>query len=114
MIGRRIALAALASFLSAGPALAESGEAPNSPQRAICGDRDEIVAGLRSDHGEQRMAIGLQRNTRVMETFANPETGTWTIIMTLPTGEACLVAAGHGFEQRGLRKVAPTSQKGSI
>ena len=35
----------------------------------------------------------------VVETFASEDTGTWTILMTMPNGTACLMAAGEAFEQ---------------
>ena len=33
-----------------------------------------------------------------MEMFVNAATGTWTITVTLPDGETCLVATGENFE----------------
>jgi hypothetical protein len=33
-----------------------------------------------------------------MEIYASDETGTWTILVTLPSGQACLIAAGESFE----------------
>ncbi len=41
---------------------------------------------------------GLAANNGVVEVFASPETGTWTIIVTLPDGQTCLVASGEGYE----------------
>ncbi|MEL7465776.1 MAG: hypothetical protein AAFN79_17030 [Pseudomonadota bacterium] len=67
-------------------------------QGGLCGQRDQIVSQLQSVHGESRQAVGLQQNARVMETYANPETGSWTIIVSTPTGVACLVAAGEAFQ----------------
>ncbi len=32
------------------------------------------------------------------ETFANPVTGTWTILASRPDGVACLVASGELYE----------------
>lgn len=69
-----------------------------SAQGGLCGQRDQIVSQLKSVHGESRQAVGLQQNSRVMETYANPETGSWTIIVSMPTGVACLVAAGEAFQ----------------
>lgn len=67
-------------------------------QNGLCAPRDEIIKQLKVKHGETRQVVGLQRNFRVMETYANPETGTWTIIVSNPNGVACLVAAGQAFE----------------
>lgn len=76
------------------------GAAPvaNAQSNALCGKRDEVIAQLQTVHGESRTSIGLQRNSQVMETYANQETGSWTIIVSMPTGVACLVAAGEAFQ----------------
>ena len=67
-------------------------------QGNLCGQRDQVVAQLQAVHGESRQNVGLQPNARVMETFANPETGSWTIIVSLPSGVSCLVAAGEAYQ----------------
>ena len=67
-------------------------------QGGLCGKRDQVISQLKSVHGEIRMSVGLQQNARVMETYANVETGSWTIIVSSPTGVACLVAAGEAFQ----------------
>lgn len=86
-----IAALALVSALCAAPTAARS-------EGAYCGPRDRIVAVLHAKHGETRRALGLQRNAQVMETYANIETGSWTIIVAMPSGQACLVATGEAFQ----------------
>ena len=68
-------------------------------QGRVCAKRDKLVAELAKSHGETRQSAGLQRNNGVIETFANTETGSWTIIVSLPTGVSCLVAAGEAFQK---------------
>lgn len=63
-----------------------------------CGNRDKIVERLAEGYGESRQSIGLGTQNRVVETFANPETGSWTITITMPNGVMCLMASGHAFE----------------
>ena len=67
-------------------------------QAAMCGNRDMVVEQLTAVHGEARISVGLQRNSQIMETYANADTGSWTIIVTTPAGMACLVAAGEAFQ----------------
>lgn len=69
----------------------------HAQQGAFCGPRERIVAQLTDRHGETRRAVGLQQNMQVMELYANDETGSWTIIVAMPTGVACLVSAGEEF-----------------
>lgn len=90
---------AIATMLSLAPF------APAQAQGGLCGQRDQVIAQLKGVHGESRQSVGLQRNARVMETYANPETGTWTIIVSSPTGVACLVAAGEAFQADELTTV---------
>lgn len=63
-----------------------------------CGERGPIVERLADRYGESRQSIGLGTQNRIVETFANPETGSWTITVTMPNGTMCLLASGHAFE----------------
>lgn len=63
-----------------------------------CGQREAIVQRLAEGYGESRQSIGLGTENRVVETYANPDTGSWTITVTMPNGTMCLMASGHAFE----------------
>jgi len=63
-----------------------------------CGERTKIIERLEAGYGEERTGAGLSSNNGIVELFASTETGTWTIIVTMPTGQSCLVAAGEGWE----------------
>jgi hypothetical protein len=63
-----------------------------------CDGRDTVTAVLTDRYGETRRALGLAGETAVMELFASDATGTWSITMTLPDGQMCLMASGAGFE----------------
>ncbi|MGB0410997.1 MAG: hypothetical protein ACPGFA_05375 [Pikeienuella sp.] len=65
----------------------------------FCADRTALISQLETRHGETRRSAGLQEDSRVIETYANVETGTWTIIITMPTGVACLVAVGENWRE---------------
>jgi hypothetical protein len=67
-------------------------------QGNVCGEREMIVQRLLEQYGETRQSMGLQRNSGVVEVFASTESGTWTILITLPNGMTCLVAAGEAWE----------------
>lgn len=67
-------------------------------QRADCAPRERIVARLAEHFGETRRSIGLGANNAVVEVFASAESGSWTITVTAPNGQTCLVASGQAFE----------------
>ncbi len=88
-IGTLLAIAATATVAFASPAAA---------QRPACGDRTKIIERLTAKYGETRQSMGLNHNNGIVEVYASPETGTWTILMTMPTGTACLLAAGENWD----------------
>jgi hypothetical protein len=63
-----------------------------------CDARDRVVALLAERYGETRHALGLAGEAAVMELFAAEATGTWTVTVTLPDGQMCLVASGSDFQ----------------
>lgn len=82
--------AAIALLLTATAATAQNNE---------CGPRDVVIERLASKYGETRHSIGIGGRGVVMETFANAETGTWTITVTTPNGLTCLIAYGQSYER---------------
>lgn len=66
--------------------------------QSACADRETVVSRLASGYGESRQAIGIASNNAVLEVFASAETGTWTITVTRPDGQTCMVASGYSYE----------------
>lgn len=71
--------------------------APASAQNLTCGERSAIVEKLKSKYGETQFGLGIGRENSVVEIFTSETTGTWTILMTLPTGMTCMMAAGSDW-----------------
>lgn len=63
-----------------------------------CGPHEVVTALLAERYGETRRALGLAGEAAVMELFASDTTGTWTITVTTPDGQMCLMASGAGYE----------------
>jgi hypothetical protein len=82
----------LAALLCLSPTLAAA------QQQAQCGARDEVLAVLAERYGESRRSIGMTAQGQVVETFANADSGSWTITVTFADGRMCLVASGMAFE----------------
>ena len=63
-----------------------------------CGEHASIVAQLAEKYGETRQFLALTYARQVVELFASPETGSWTLTITFPSGETCLIGAGDMIE----------------
>ena len=88
----------LASVLLLGAALVLVAALPAAAQGARCAPRAQILDMVERRQSETRRAIGLTSTQAVMELYASDATGSWTLLVTLPTGLSCLVASGQGFE----------------
>ena len=75
--------------------LVTQAHAQSHPQ---CGPRASVLEQLAETYGETRRSMGIAANNMVMEMFASATSQSWTIIVTTPQGETCLVASGQGFE----------------
>ncbi|MDX8478384.1 hypothetical protein RFN28_07815 [Mesorhizobium sp. VK24D] len=72
---------------------------PAFPARAqiICGVHDILVARLAATFEEKRLGYGVAGQVAIFEVFVSAG-GTWTILMTDVKGQACILAAGDGWE----------------
>lgn len=77
-------------------------------QELLCAPRNEVLDSLSKTNGEDLVFTGirtipLQGNmqwfevTALMEFTANPRTGSWTVLMTRPSGISCFVFGGTKF-----------------
>jgi len=85
----------LALSLGLAGMLAAADIAQGAPQ---CDARDRVLALLADRYGETRRSVGIAGESAVMELFAADATGTWSITVTLPDGQMCLMASGSGYE----------------
>ena len=69
---------------------------------AQCAPREQVVAGLATGFDEVRRGAGLTAapdgRARVIEIFTSAS-GSWTIVVTRPDGQTCLVASGQAWEE---------------
>lgn len=80
-------------FLS--PAFATAAE----DMRARCGpDGEQIIAVLEKDWGESVKAIALNSRNHMVRWLSNDDTGTWSMVVSMPNGAGCLTASGKHFE----------------
>src|SRR5262244_2019942 len=66
----------------------------------VCGKRDDVVAQLSQKYKEAPVGIGLAANGGLIELLTADTGTTWTLIITLPNGPTCLLAAGHDWRSQ--------------
>ncbi|NQU60576.1 MAG: hypothetical protein HQ512_05560 [Rhodospirillales bacterium] len=71
--------------------------APAASAQPVCGSHNSITASLEKSYSEAPVAIGLTLDGGVVEVYSSSE-GTWTMVITQPTGLTCLIAAGKDWE----------------
>ena len=59
-----------------------------------CAERTTVTERLAGKYGEVFAGGGLKNAEAIFEVWKSAESGTWTIIMTLPNGQSCVMAAG--------------------
>jgi hypothetical protein len=68
---------------------------------AQCAPREQVVAGLATGFDEVRRGAGHTAapdgRVQVIEIFTSAS-GSWTIVVTRPDGQTCLVASGQAWE----------------
>ena len=83
----RLALAMLASVL---PVTAMAQNVP-------CGDPAKVIGHLVGKYGERPIGAGMMTGSAPMMIYANPKTGTFSIVVRQANGSACLVLGGTGY-----------------
>jgi hypothetical protein len=64
-----------------------------------CAERARAVQFLETDYGETAQSRGLSAEGLMVEMWANPETGTWTMLVTGPDGVSCIIADGFAWDR---------------
>lgn len=67
-------------------------------QSRNCAQHEQVVQRLAETYGESRQVIGVASNGTVMEVYADPDAGGWSIVITQPGGPSCLVASGQNYQ----------------
>ena len=74
--------------------------APLSAQSIPCAPREHMLRFIIDRLGETRQATGTAGRGAQMAIFAS-DGGSWSVVLFLPDGRACLLANGAGFEATG-------------
>ena len=89
---------AITATVLAGIAMAQPATAQNAAQQPACTKRGDVVDHLSKKYSEAPVAMGLANNGGVIEVLSSKAGDSWTIIITMPNGTACMIAAGENWE----------------
>ena len=64
--------------------------------QSVCGFYENIKSKLKSEYKETVREVGVTSHGDTVELFQS-ESGSWTLVLHLKTGMACLMGAGEGW-----------------
>ncbi len=65
-----------------------------------CGQRDEIFEWLAVKYKEAPIASGVSSTGSLIEVLSTHDGETWTLIVTSPDGNSCMIASGQGWRAK--------------
>ena len=65
-----------------------------------CGQRDKIVKLLAVKYHEEPVASGISSKGALIEVFSTEDGDTWTILLTAPRGNSCIVDTGQAWQPK--------------
>ena len=70
---------------------------PAYAQQPNCDARDKALAFLAQKYQEAPVAMGVTTTGGLIEVVTSKDGSTWTLLVTAPNGQSCLVAAGEAW-----------------
>ena len=79
--------------------------------QSACSPRTDVLGHLAKKYGEAPVAIGVTNKGGLVEVLTTGDGDTWTIIVSMPNGTSCMVAAGEGWRTKEYddTKLAPAT-----
>ena len=78
--------------------------APAEAQQ-LCSERGKVIGQFSKVYKETPVAGGLTRDGRLIEILSTGDGSTWTIVISKPSGETCVMMAGEGWRPLKLKAV---------
>ena len=78
-----------------------------------CGKRGDFIEFFLTKYDESPVSIGLISDGKVLEILAS-DRGTWSMIITAPSGETCGVAAGEAWSTMARAQDATSRHRSAI
>lgn len=90
--------AAAPALLGFVTALAIGAHGAPAEAQSVCATRGQIIDSLESEYAEAPQALGMGNDGNVIELLTTQDGSTWTLLLTMPDGTSCVVAAGEAWE----------------
>lgn len=68
--------------------------------QTACSPRGDVIGHLAKKYGEAPVAVGITDKGGLVEVLTTGDGTTWTIIVSMPNGTSCMVAAGEGWRAK--------------
>jgi hypothetical protein len=72
-------------------------------QQSPCGPTGQVEARIAAEYGESIIGAGIVAGG-ILFTLANPETGTFSILLRRPDGQTCVLMGGTGWASQDATK----------
>ena len=69
-----------------------------SAQQPMCTEQNQILNHLSNQYSEAPVAMGVINNGGVLKALSSRTGKSWTIILTMPSGVSCMIAACENWE----------------
>ena len=93
----------IASLLATAAILPTADTASATPK--VCSDHSKVLDKFAEVYKENRVAGGLTRDGRLIEVLSTDDGRTWTIVVSQPNGETCVIMAGEGWRKLKVKEV---------
>ena len=93
------------SLLAAAVILPLTG-APAGAQK-MCSQHGKVIGQFAKVHKENPVAGGLTQDGRLIEVLSTDDGRTWTMVVSKPNGETCVMMAGEGWRKLKLKEIDP-------
>ncbi len=87
----------LSGLVAAGMLLLATSTATHAQQ--VCASRDHALGQLEKRHHEKILGRGLTPNGKAMFELFVSKSGSWTMLVSHPSGRSCFVAAGDSWHE---------------
>ena len=84
---------------------------PAHAANSACSTRDQVISQLNEKYKEAPTAVGLANNGALVEVLTTGDGSTWTLVVSMPNGATCLLAAGQDWQ---VLVTTPPDPRGGI